>query len=45
MTTIHAYTSDQRLVDMPHKDLREARAAGTQHRRRRRPEPRARSGS
>jgi glyceraldehyde 3-phosphate dehydrogenase len=28
MTTIHAYTSDQRLVDLPHKDLRRARAAG-----------------
>jgi glyceraldehyde 3-phosphate dehydrogenase len=27
MTTIHAYTGDQRLVDMPHKDLRRARAA------------------
>ena len=27
MTTIHAYTSDQRLHDMPHKDLRRARAA------------------
>ncbi len=29
MTTIHAYTGDQRLVDMPHKDLRRARAAAT----------------
>jgi glyceraldehyde 3-phosphate dehydrogenase len=28
MTTIHAYTSDQRLQDAPHKDLRRARAAG-----------------
>jgi len=28
MTTVHAYTSDQRLVDLPHKDLRRARAAG-----------------
>ncbi len=28
MTTIHAYTSDQRLQDMPHKDLRRSRAAG-----------------
>ena len=28
MTTIHAYTGDQRLVDLPHKDLRRARAAG-----------------
>jgi len=27
MTTVHAYTADQRLVDLPHKDLRRARAA------------------
>jgi glyceraldehyde 3-phosphate dehydrogenase len=27
MTTIHAYTGDQRLIDFPHKDLRRARAA------------------
>jgi len=27
MTTIHAYTADQRIVDGPHKDLRRARAA------------------
>ncbi len=27
MTTIHAYTSDQKLLDAPHKDLRRARAA------------------
>jgi len=27
MTTIHAYTSDQRLQDSPHKDLRRARSA------------------
>jgi glyceraldehyde 3-phosphate dehydrogenase len=27
MTTVHAYTSDQRLQDLPHKDLRRARAA------------------
>jgi glyceraldehyde 3-phosphate dehydrogenase len=27
MTTIHAYTADQRLHDAPHKDLRRARAA------------------
>jgi glyceraldehyde 3-phosphate dehydrogenase len=27
MTTIHAYTSDQRLQDMPHKDARRSRAA------------------
>jgi glyceraldehyde 3-phosphate dehydrogenase len=29
MTTIHAYTNDQRILDQPHKDLRRARAAGT----------------
>ena len=29
MTTIHAYTADQRLQDMPHKDLRRARAAAS----------------
>jgi glyceraldehyde 3-phosphate dehydrogenase len=28
MTTIHAYTSDQMLLDGPHKDLRRARSAG-----------------
>ncbi len=27
MTTIHAYTNDQQVLDMPHKDLRRARAA------------------
>lgn len=27
MTTIHSYTSDQNIVDLPHKDLRRARAA------------------
>src|SRR2546423_15359458 len=27
MTTVHAYTADQSLQDMPHKDLRRARAA------------------
>ena len=27
MTTVHAYTSDQNLLDLPHKDLRRARAA------------------
>lgn len=27
MTTIHSYTNDQRLLDLPHKDLRRARAA------------------
>jgi glyceraldehyde 3-phosphate dehydrogenase len=28
MTTIHAYTNDQRVLDLPHSDLRRARAAG-----------------
>jgi glyceraldehyde 3-phosphate dehydrogenase len=28
MTTIHAVTNDQRILDLPHKDLRRARAAG-----------------
>jgi glyceraldehyde 3-phosphate dehydrogenase len=28
MTTIHSYTNDQVILDMPHKDLRRARAAG-----------------
>lgn len=28
MTTVHSYTNDQRLLDLPHKDLRRARAAG-----------------
>ena len=27
MTTVHAYTNDQRLLDLPHKDLRRARSA------------------
>ena len=27
MTTIHAYTNDQRVLDLPHKDMRRARAA------------------
>ncbi|HUO76119.1 MAG TPA: type I glyceraldehyde-3-phosphate dehydrogenase [Thermodesulfovibrionales bacterium] len=27
MTTIHSYTNDQRILDLPHKDLRRARAA------------------
>src|ERR687891_685990 len=27
MTTIHAYTNDQRILDLPHEDLRRARAA------------------
>jgi glyceraldehyde 3-phosphate dehydrogenase len=29
MTTVHAYTNDQRTLDLPHKDLRRARAAAT----------------
>jgi glyceraldehyde 3-phosphate dehydrogenase len=29
MTTVHSYTSDQRLLDAPHKDLRRARSAAT----------------
>jgi glyceraldehyde 3-phosphate dehydrogenase len=29
MTTIHAYTNDQNVLDFPHKDLRRARAAAT----------------
>ncbi len=29
MTTVHAYTGDQNLLDGPHKDLRRARAAAT----------------
>lgn len=29
MTTVHAYTNDQRILDLPHKDLRRARAAAT----------------
>lgn len=28
MTTVHAYTGDQRILDFPHSDLRRARAAG-----------------
>ncbi|MFH1233874.1 MAG: type I glyceraldehyde-3-phosphate dehydrogenase [Patescibacteria group bacterium] len=28
MTTVHSYTNDQRILDLPHKDLRRARAAG-----------------
>ncbi|MEO0264920.1 MAG: type I glyceraldehyde-3-phosphate dehydrogenase, partial [candidate division WOR-3 bacterium] len=28
MTTVHAYTNDQRILDQPHKDVRRARAAG-----------------
>jgi glyceraldehyde 3-phosphate dehydrogenase len=27
MTTVHAYTNDQRILDLPHKDLRRARTA------------------
>ena len=29
VTTVHAYTNDQRILDLPHKDLRRARAAAT----------------
>ena len=29
MTTVHAYTNDQNLLDLPHKDVRRARAAAT----------------
>ena len=29
MTTVHSYTNDQNLLDLPHKDLRRARAAAT----------------
>lgn len=29
MTTVHSYTNDQRTLDLPHKDLRRARAAAT----------------
>jgi len=28
MTTVHSYTNDQRILDLPHKDLRRARTAG-----------------
>ena len=28
MTTVHSYTNDQQLLDLPHRDLRRARAAG-----------------
>jgi glyceraldehyde 3-phosphate dehydrogenase len=28
MTTVHSFTNDQRILDLPHKDLRRARAAG-----------------
>lgn len=28
MTTVHSYTNDQRILDLPHKDMRRARAAG-----------------
>ncbi len=27
MTTVHSYTNDQRILDLPHEDLRRARAA------------------
>ena len=29
MTTVHAYTNDQQILDLPHKDLRRARSAAT----------------
>jgi len=29
MTTVHSYTNDQQILDLPHKDLRRARAAAT----------------
>lgn len=29
LTTVHAYTSDQRLIDSPHKDMRRSRNAAT----------------
>ena len=28
LTTVHSYTNDQKILDLPHKDLRRARAAG-----------------
>ena len=31
MTTVHAYTGDQMLVDGPHKDLRQGAQRGDQH--------------
>ena len=31
MTTVHAYTNDQRVLDLPHKDLYRARAAASEH--------------
>ncbi len=36
MTTVHSYTNDQNLLDLPHKDLRRARAAACRSSRRRR---------
>ena len=44
MTTVHSYTNDQQILDLPHKDLRRARAAARvdhpdQHRRRQGDEP------
>ena len=41
ITTVHAYTADQRLQDAPHKDLRRARAAAKRLRRSGRPRPAA----
>ena len=43
MTTVHAYTNDQNLLDLPHKDLR--RAGGRDQHRRRPPAPRRRRPS
>jgi hypothetical protein len=31
MTTVHSYTNDQQILDLPHKDLRRARAAADVH--------------
>jgi glyceraldehyde 3-phosphate dehydrogenase len=44
MTTIHAYTNDQNILDLPHKDLRRARRRGALDHSRPRPAPRAPSG-
>ncbi len=44
MTTVHAYTNDQRILDLPHEDLRRARAAGAVDDSRPAPAPPRRSG-
>ena len=31
MTTVHSYTNDQNVLDLPHKDLRRARAAAAKY--------------